>query len=69
MVTDIENELHRLGKAEVESRIIGEMTMERLRALDRVAYIRFASVYRDFQDEDEFAKAIESLQVDEQKKK
>ena len=66
MVTDIENELQKLARAEVESRIIGEMAMERLRALDRVAYIRFASVYRDFQDEDEFARAIESLQVDEQ---
>jgi transcriptional repressor NrdR len=66
MVTDIENELQKLARAEVESRIIGEMAMERLRALDRVAYIRFASVYRDFQDEDEFAKAIESLQADKQ---
>lgn len=62
MVTDIENELHRLAKAEVESRVIGEMSMERLKGLDRVAYIRFASVYRDFQDEESFAKAIESLQ-------
>ncbi|MDA1298120.1 MAG: transcriptional regulator NrdR [Chloroflexi bacterium] len=62
MVTDIENELHKLAKAEVESRVVGEMAMERLRSLDRVAYIRFASVYRDFQDEDEFARAIASLQ-------
>ena len=62
MVDDIENELHRLAKAEVESRVIGEMTMERLRLLDRVAYIRFASVYRDFQDEAGFAKEIESFQ-------
>jgi transcriptional repressor NrdR len=62
MVSDIENELHRLAKAEVESRVIGEMAMERLKGLDRVAYIRFASVYRDFQDEDGFARAIESLQ-------
>ncbi len=61
MVTDIENELHKLTKAEVESRVIGEMAMERLRSLDRVAYIRFASVYRDFQDEDEFEKAIAAL--------
>ena len=61
MVSDIENELHKLTKAEVESRVIGEMAMERLRSLDRVAYIRFASVYRDFQDEDEFAEAIASL--------
>lgn len=62
MVSDIENELHRLAKAEVESRIVGEMAMERLRALDRVAYIRFASVYRDFQDAESFAKEVESLQ-------
>ena len=62
MVTDIENELHKLAKAEVESRIVGEMAMERLRSLDRVAYIRFSSVYRDFQDEEEFARAIASLQ-------
>ena len=62
MVSDIENELHRLAKAEVESRVIGEMAMERLRALDRVAYIRFASVYRDFQDVESFAKEVESLQ-------
>ena len=61
MVTDIENELHKLTKAEVESRVIGEMAMDRLRSLDRVAYIRFASVYRDFQDEEQFEKAIASL--------
>ena len=62
MVADIENELHKLAKAEVESRVVGEMAMERLRALDRVAYIRFASVYRDFPDEASFAKEVESLQ-------
>lgn len=62
MVTDIENELYKINRAEVESRIIGEMTIERLRILDRVAYIRYASVYRDFQDEVGFAKEIESLQ-------
>ncbi|MCH8236173.1 MAG: transcriptional repressor NrdR [Chloroflexi bacterium] len=61
IVTDVDNELHRLGKAEVESRIIGEMVMERLRELDRVAYIRFASVYRDFEDLDTFAQEVEAL--------
>lgn len=61
IVTDIDSELHRLGKAEVESRIIGEMVMERLRELDRVAYIRFASVYRDFEDLDTFAQEVEAL--------
>jgi hypothetical protein len=53
--------LHRLGKAEVESRVVGEMVMERLRELDRVAYIRYASVYRDFEDLDTFAQEVEAL--------
>ncbi len=64
MVVDIENELHRLSKAEIESRIIGEMAMERLKVLDRVAYIRFASVYRDFQDEESFTREVEALHDD-----
>jgi transcriptional repressor NrdR len=67
MTADIETELQRLGKAEVESRVIGEMAVERLRGLDRVAYIRFASVYRDFQDVGSFAREVEALQTaDEQ---
>lgn len=45
---DIENELYKLGAAEVESRVIGEMVMDRLRKLDDIAYIRFASVYRSY---------------------
>ena len=61
IVTDIDSELHRLGKAEVESRVVGEMVMERLRELDRVAYIRYASVYRDFEDLDTFAQEVEAL--------
>ncbi len=50
IVEEIENELYQLGSAEVESRIIGEMVMERLRKLDDIAYIRFASVYRSYPD-------------------
>lgn len=50
IVDDIENELYQLGKAEIETRVIGEMVMERLRKLDAIAYIRFASVYRSFPD-------------------
>jgi transcriptional repressor NrdR len=42
--------LYRLGTAEVESRVIGEMVMDRLRKLDDIAYIRFASVYRSYPD-------------------
>ena len=65
LVEDVENELHRLSKAEVESRIIGEMVIERLRELDRVAYIRFASVYKDFDDIDTFVREAEALQAEE----
>ncbi len=61
MVVDIENELHKLSKAEVEARVLGEMCIERLKVLDRVAYIRFASVYRDFQDVDSFTREVEAL--------
>jgi transcriptional repressor NrdR len=50
IVEDIETELYKLGKAEIESRIIGEMVMERLRKLDDIAYVRFASVYRSYPD-------------------
>ena len=50
IVEDVENELYTLGKAEVETRIIGEMVMERLSKLDPIAYIRFASVYRSYPD-------------------
>src|SRR5262249_10932878 len=50
IVEEIEDELYKLGQAEVESRVIGEMVMERLRKLDDIAYIRFASVYRSYPD-------------------
>lgn len=50
LVEDIENELYTLGRAEVETRVIGEMVMDRLRALDDIAYVRFASVYRSYPD-------------------
>ena len=50
LVTNVETGLYNLGKAEVPSRVIGEMVIERLRDLDEVAYVRFASVYRSFSD-------------------
>ncbi len=61
LVTDIEAELAEAGRAEIPSRMIGEMVMERLKALDRVAYIRFASVYRDFRHIETFKEAIDAL--------
>jgi hypothetical protein len=61
MVEDIEVELHHLAPGEVPSSKIGEMVMERLRQVDRVAYIRYASVYRDFQDIESFERAVKDL--------
>ena len=54
IATRIEKRLHELGLKEVPSKIVGQMVMKELKPLDQVAYVRFASVYRDFQDFDEF---------------
>lgn len=61
VVDDIEAQLANLGRAEIPSKVIGEMVMDRLRHLDRVAYIRFASVYRDFRDIESFKAEVEAL--------
>lgn len=61
LVEDVENELFKINKSEVSSQLIGEMVMERLRSLDEVAYVRFASVYRKFQDKTEFVDEIKDL--------
>jgi transcriptional repressor NrdR len=58
---DIENRLYNLLKREVTSREIGEMVMARLKDLDEVAYIRFASVYRQFKDLSTFQKELRLL--------
>lgn len=60
-VAEIENELRDKSKDEVESRVIGQMVMDRLRNLDEVAYVRFASVYRRFQAKEEFLSELEGL--------
>lgn len=49
-VEEIEQELYRFGKREISTTVIGEQVMERLRQMDKIAYIRFASVYRPFDD-------------------
>lgn len=61
MVDDIENELRGRNQLEVPSRLVGEMAMERLRELDEIAYIRFASVYRSFKDAEEMRATIEDM--------
>lgn len=50
LVADIERTLRQSGETEVTSRKVGELVMERLRKIDEVAYVRFASVYREFHD-------------------
>ncbi|MBA2565931.1 MAG: transcriptional repressor NrdR [Gemmatimonadetes bacterium] len=61
LVDRIEERLDGLEGPEVESRVIGEMVMEELQRLDPVAYVRFASVYRKFQDATEFVEELEQL--------
>jgi transcriptional repressor NrdR len=63
-IAHIVHKLRVAGEREVAARLVGEMVMEELRALDEVAYVRFASVYRSFQDLDEFKDEIERLRKD-----
>jgi len=64
-INRIKQRLRASGEAEIETRILGEWVMAELRALDEVAYLRFASVYRRFQDIGEFQQEIKRLQTDE----
>ena len=57
----IESDLSNLAEKEVESKQIGELAMERLRRLNEVAYVRFASVYRQFKDKSDFVRELEHL--------
>lgn len=61
IASDIEGQLYRLGRSEVPSEVVGELVMERLRLLDDVAYVRFASVYRRFTDLEVLADEIDRL--------
>ncbi len=64
LVSGIQRQIETMGESEVQSRDIGEMVMEGLRQLDSVAYIRFASVYRDFgeaRDFEEFASSVQDM--------
>ncbi len=60
-VARIDHRLRALGEREVESRLIGDLVMEELRHLDEVAYVRYASVYRHFQDIDAFREEVDKL--------
>ena len=61
VVEQVENELSAEGKQEVQSTAIGELVMKKLQAIDEVAYIRFASVYREFSDISSFTDEVRRL--------
>ena len=61
-VTDrIEKRIQEMGETEIESRVVGEELMKELHQLDQVAYVRFASVYREFKDIDQFMEELKTL--------
>jgi transcriptional repressor NrdR len=63
-ITQIMHRLRATGEREIPSRDVGEMVMVALKELDQVAFVRFASVYRSFQDLSEFRDAIERLEAE-----
>ncbi|MFN3650722.1 MAG: transcriptional regulator NrdR [Armatimonadota bacterium] len=61
IVDQIERDLYDRGEHEVQAAVVGEMVMDALRGIDPVAYVRFASVYRDFQDLTQFHELLDVL--------
>ncbi len=61
LVEEIEEQLRRKGVKEIKSEYVGGLVMKKIKKLDNVAYIRFASVYRDFQDAKDFKKELKEL--------
>jgi len=61
MINQIEDCLRKKGKKEIKSSLIGELVMKKIKQLDNVAYVRFASVYKDFQDISDFKSEIKNL--------
>ncbi len=68
LVSKIVRELENLGESEISSETVGEMVMEHLRTLDDVAYVRFASVYRNFREPKDFQDALDELSGEEEPK-
>ncbi len=61
LIDSVMSELHNTFRYEVDSRLVGDMVLARLKDLDRVAYVRFASVYKEFKDLDEFTSELKGL--------
>ncbi len=64
LIEDIKKDIRSSGEREIPSRLIGEVVMQNLRKIDEVAFIRFASVYRRFEDITEFSEEVERLTND-----
>lgn len=64
VISQIKHALRATGEREVKSLVLGELVMDHLKRLDQVAYVRFASVYRSFEDLSEFRDAIERLEAE-----
>ena len=62
LVDEVESDLRKRDSVEVESKTIGEIAMKKLKTLDKLAYIRFASVYREFEDLNRFEEELDKLQ-------
>ena len=60
IANSIQRRLESSGEPEIPSKVVGELVMDALKELDRVAYLRFASVYKDFQETDDFRKFIDN---------
>ena len=61
LIEDIENDIYSSGASEIKSTMIGEYVMNRIKEVDQVAYVRFASVYREFKDVNTFIDEIKKL--------
>ena len=61
IINDVELELSSLGRREVPVKVIGETVMKKLKALDEIAFVRFASVYRQYKDTQEFIQEIHRM--------
>jgi transcriptional repressor NrdR len=69
LVTDIETEVYAHGDSEIESRELGKMVMARLAKVDQVAFVRFASVYREFKDVNDFVDELRPMLGEQGKRK
>ena|SRR5687767_13800716 len=65
LALEVEREVGEQGVSEIASRLIGERVLTKLRAVDQVAYVRFASIYRDFRDLEHFEKELDALRSED----